>query len=277
MAMEPAVRRDERVSPWAYVLLVALLVPFLFPLAWMFMSSLKTQVQNTAYPPVWFFRPTLENYREVFVKNPFFTFTLNSVVVAAGSTGLALLLGLPGAYAIARFKRTGIALAILTARMAPGIGYLIPWFILFTKAKLIDTYTALILTHLIVALPLVLWVMIGFFEDVPGELIEAARVDGCTHFSAFLRVALPLVKPGMVATGILSFIFSWNNFLFSLIIAGFKTRTLPIAVYNFLSYEEINWGGLTAAATVITLPVLILALLVQKHIVRGLTLGAMKG
>jgi multiple sugar transport system permease protein len=275
MATQP--RRDERVSPWAYVLLVALLVPFLFPLAWMFMSSLKTQVQNTAYPPVWVFTPTLENYREVFVKNPFFTFTMNSVVVAAGSTALALLLGLPGAYAIARFRRTGIALAILTARMAPGIGYLIPWFILFTKAKLIDTYTALILTHLIVALPLVLWVMIGFFEDVPGELIEAARVDGCSHFSAFVRVALPLVKPGMVATGILSFIFSWNNFLFSLIIAGFKTRTLPIAVYNFLSYEEINWGGLTAAATVITLPVLILALFVQKHIVRGLTLGAMKG
>src|SRR5574341_58468 len=132
-------------------------------------------------------------------------------------------------------------------------------------------------THLIVALPLVLWVMIGFFEDVPGELIEAARIDGCSHFSAFLRVALPLVKPGIVATAILGFIFSWNNFLFSLIIAGFKTRTLPIAVYNFLSYEEINWGGLTAAATIITLPVLILSLFIQKHIVRGLTLGALKG
>jgi multiple sugar transport system permease protein len=274
---EVSTARRDRVSPWAYVLLMVLLVPFLFPLAWMFMSSLKTQVQNTAYPPVWVFTPTLANYREVFVKNPFFTFTLNSVVVAAGSTALALLLGLPGAYAIARFRRTGIALAILTARMAPGIGYLIPWFILFTKAKLIDTYTALILTHLIVALPLVLWVMIGFFEDVPRDLIEAARVDGCSHWAAFLRVALPLAKPGIVATGILSFIFSWNNFLFSLIIAGFKTRTLPIAVYSFLSYEEINWGGLTAAATVITLPVLILALLVQKHIVRGLTLGALKG
>ena len=264
-------------SPWTYVLLVVLLVPFLFPLAWMLLSSLKTQVENTAYPPVWVFTPTLGNYREVFQKNPFFTFTVNSLVVAVGSTGLALLLGLPGAYAIARFKRTGIALAILTARIAPGIGYLIPWFILFTKAKMIDTYAALILTHLIVALPLVLWVMIGFFEDVPGDLIESARIDGCTHFAAFLRIALPLAKPGIVATGILAFIFSWNNFLFSLIIAGFKTRTLPIAVYSFLSYEEINWGGLTAAATVITLPVLLLALLVQKHIVRGLTLGALKG
>ena len=270
-------RRAERVGPWTYVLLVALLLPFLFPLAWMFLSSLKTQVQNTAYPPVWVFTPTLGNYREVFQKNPFVTFTLNSFVVATGSTGLALLLGLPGAYAIARFKRTGIALAILTARMAPGIGYLIPWFILFTKARMIDTYSALILTHLIVALPLVLWVMIGFFEDVPADLIDAARIDGCTHWSSFLRIAIPLAKPGIVATGILAFIFSWNNFLFSLIIAGYKTRTLPIAVYSFLSYEEINWGGLTAAATVITLPVLVLALFVQKHIVRGLTLGAMKG
>ena len=267
----------DRVNPWTYVLLVLLLIPFLFPLAWMLLSSLKTQVQNTAYPPVWVFTPTLGNYREVFQKNPFFTFTVNSMVVALGSTGLALLLGLPGAYAIARYKRTGIALAILTARMAPGIGYLIPWFILFTKAKMIDTYTALILTHLIVALPLVLWVMIGFFEDVPGDLIEASRIDGCTNWSAFLRIAIPLAKPGIVATGILAFIFSWNNFLFSLIIAGYKTRTLPIAVYSFLSYEEINWGGLTAAATVITLPVLLLALFVQKHIVRGLTLGAMKG
>ncbi|PYM69294.1 MAG: sugar ABC transporter permease [Candidatus Rokuibacteriota bacterium] len=246
--------RQDRVSARTYVLLVVLLIPFLFPLGWMLLSSLKTQVQNTAYPPVWIFPPTLGNYREVFQKNPFFT-----------------------AYAIARFKRTGIALAILTARMAPGIGYLIPWFILFTKAKMIDTYAALILTHLIVALPLVLWVMIGFFEDVPGDLIEAARIDGCSHWAAFLRVALPLAKPGIVATGILSFIFSWNNFLFSLIIAGFKTRTLPIAVYSFLSYEEINWGGLTAAATIITLPVLVLALFVQKHIVRGLTMGALKG
>jgi multiple sugar transport system permease protein len=269
--------RHSGESPWTYLLLVLILLPFLFPLAWMLLSSLKTQVQNTAYPPVWVFTPTLNNYREVFIKNPFFTFTLNSLIVAAGSTGLALVLGLPGAYAVARFKQTGIALAILTARMAPGIAYLIPWFILFTKLKMIDTYLALILTHLIVALPLVLWVMIGFFEDVPGELIEAARIDGCSNFSAFVRVALPLVKPGIVATAILAFIFSWNNFLFSLIIAGFKTRTLPIAVYNFLSYEEINWGGLTAAATIITLPVLILSLFIQKHIVRGLTFGALKG
>ena len=278
MRKKPAIKswRQDRVSPWTYVLLVVLLVPFLFPLAWMLLSSLKTQVENTAYPPIWVFRPTMANYREVFIKNPFFTFAWNSLVVAAGSTGLALLLGLPGAYAIARFKRTGIALAILTARMAPGIGYLIPWFILFTKAGMIDTYSALILTHLIVALPLVLWVMIGFFEDVPPDLEDAALIDGCSYFGVFWRVALPLVRPGVVATAILSFVFSWNNFLFSVILAGRQTRTLPIAVFNMISYEEINWGTLAAAATMITLPVLVLALIVQRHIVTGLTFGAVK-
>src|SRR5438034_7308700 len=131
--------RRCRVNPWTYVFLVALLLPFLFPLGWMLLSSLKTQVQNTAYPPIWFFTPTLANYREVFQKNPFFTFTVNSLVVALGSTGLALLFGLPGAYAIAPSSRPAIALPILPARMAPGTGYLVPWSIPFPKARLPDT------------------------------------------------------------------------------------------------------------------------------------------
>jgi multiple sugar transport system permease protein len=119
--------------------------------------------------------------------------------------------------------------------------------------------------------------MIGFFEDIPPELREAAMIDGCNDYGAFLRVAVPLVKPGVVATGILSFIFSWNNFLFSVILAGRNTRTLPIAVFNMIGYEEINWGPLAAAATLITLPVVILTLVIQRHIVAGLTFGAVKG
>jgi multiple sugar transport system permease protein len=128
-----------------------------------------------------------------------------------------------------------------------------------------------------VGLPIVIWVMIGFFEDIPTELREAALIDGCTDYGAFLRVAVPLVKPGIVATSILSFIFSWNNFLFSVILAGRNTRTLPIAVFNMIGYEEINWGPLAAAATMITLPVIILTLIIQRHIVTGLTFGAVKG
>lgn len=260
-----------------YLLVIAILVPFLFVFYWMILSSLKSQVQNTAYPPLWFFRPTLDNYVRVFRENDIVGFARNSFIIAAGATALGLALGLPAAYSIARYKQHGLGLAILIARVQPGISFLIPLFVIFLNLKMIDRYPSLIITHLIVTLPIIVWMMISYFEDVPADLDDAARVDGCSPYGAFWRVALPLTRPGIVASGILAFIFSWNNFLFSLVLSSYRTKTLPVAVFNFMSYEEINWGGLTAAATLITLPVLLLVLLVQRHIVRGLTIGAVKG
>jgi multiple sugar transport system permease protein len=142
---------------------------------------------------------------------------------------------------------------------------------------MVDTYAAVMLTHMVVVLPLVIWVLVGFFEDMPRELEEAGLIDGCSVLGVFRRIALPLARPGIVATAILGVIASWNNFIFSLVIAGNSTRTLPVAIFNFVSYDSLNWGGLTAASTLITLPVLGMAFLVQKHIVRGLTVGALKG
>lgn len=260
-----------------YLLVIAILAPFLFVFYWMILSSFKSQVQNTAYPPVWFFRPTLENYVRVFRENDIVGFARNSFIIAAGATALGLALGLPAAYSIARYRQQGLGLAILIARVQPGISFLIPLFVIFLKLKMIDRYPSLIITHLIVTLPIIVWMMISYFEDVPADLDDAARVDGCSPYGAFWRVALPLTRPGIVASGILAFIFSWNNFLFSLVLSSYRTKTLPVAVFNFMSYEEINWGGLTAAATLITLPVLLLVLAVQRHIVRGLTIGAVKG
>ncbi len=260
-----------------YSLVIAIMVPFLFVFFWMILSSFKNQVQNTAYPPVWIFQPTLDNYRAVIEENDILTFAKNSFIIAFGATGLGLLLGLPAAYSIARYKQQGLGLAILIARIQPGISFLIPLFVIFLRLKLIDTYIALILTHLIVTMPIIVWMMISYFEDIPAELDDAAMVDGCSPYGAFWRVALPLTRPGIAASGILAFIFSWNNFLFSLVLSSFRTKTLPVAVFNFMSYEEINWGGLTAAATLITLPVLLLVLVAQRHIVRGLTIGAVKG
>ncbi len=260
-----------------YLVVILTLVPFLFVFFWMILSSFKSQVLNTAYPPVWFFVPTLENYQKVFQENAIVTFAKNSFIVAFGATGLGLLLGLPAAFSIARYKQQGLGLAILIARIQPGISFLLPLFVIFTRVKLIDTYIALILTHLIVTLPIIVWMMISYFEDIPSELEDSALVDGCNVYSAFWRIALPLTRPGIAASAILAFIFSWNNFLFSLVLSSYRTKTLPVAVFNFMSYEEINWGGLTAAATLITLPVLLLVLLVQRHIVRGLTIGAVKG
>ena len=260
-----------------YGLAVLFMLPTLFVFYWMITLSLKPQIEATAYPPSFVrFSVSMAGYREVFTKYPFLLYTWNSLVVAAGCTALGLAVGLPAAYSIARWRQQRLALAILVARIIPGIAYLIPWYIFFRQLRMVDTHAALILTHLIVGLPIIIWVMISFFEDVPPDLEDAALIDGCSYFGVFWRIALPLVKPGIVATAILSFVFSWNNFLFSVILAGRETRTLPIAVYNMISYEEINWGTLAAAATLITLPVLLVALVAQRHIVTGLTFGAVK-
>jgi len=261
-----------------YAAVVVVMLPTVFVFYWMITLSLKPQIEAAAYPPIFFnFTVTFRGYVEVFAKHPFLLYTWNSLVVAVGSTLLGLIVGLPAAYSIAQWRQHKLALAILVARIIPGISYLIPWYILFRNLKMVDTYQALILTHLVVGLPITIWVMIGFFEDIPPDLREAALIDGCTDYGAFWRVAVPLVKPGVVATAILAFIFSWNNFLFSVILAGRNTRTLPIAVFNMIGYEEINWGPLAAAATLITLPVILLTLIIQRHIVTGLTFGAVKG
>jgi multiple sugar transport system permease protein len=255
-----------------------LMAPTLFFFYWMLSLSLKTDVENLAYPPVLIPRAlTLANYAYVFANSPLPRFAINSVIVAVGSTGLSLLLGIPAAYGIARSRRYGTALLILVARMTPALSYLIPWFLLFQQLGLANTYTALILTHLIIGLPLVIWVMLGFFEGVQAELEDAALIDGCSRFGSFLRVAVPLTRPGIVVSAILAFIFSWNNFIFAVVLAGPRLQTLPVAVFSMMSFEQTNWGPLAAAALLITAPVLILTLTVQRDIVAGLAAGGMKG
>ncbi|WP_293853671.1 carbohydrate ABC transporter permease [uncultured Alsobacter sp.] len=260
-----------------YGCLAALLLFFLFPLAWMVLTSLKTNVQAMAYPPLWVFAPTIKNYIDVFANNPFFQYMVNSTIVAVSAVGVSLLLGLPAAYSMARYRQTKLGLTILVVKILPGIVYLVPLFVIYRQLGLINTLWGVALAHIIVVLPLVIWIMVGFFEDIPRELEEAALIDGCTRAGIFLRIVLPLSKPGIVAATILGFIASWNNFIFALILGGKNTVTLPMAVYSFVSFEDVNWGGLTAAATVITLPILALSLVVQKHLAGGLTIGAVKG
>ncbi|HYF95371.1 MAG TPA: carbohydrate ABC transporter permease [Symbiobacteriaceae bacterium] len=274
-------KRIRKVHPALNALYIAGLVfffvVFMFPFAWMIISSFKNQVEIMAMPPRWFFTPTLKNYQEVLAGQDFIWYIVNSFIIAAGSTLAGLVLGLPAAYAIARKKLPSLGFTILVARIVPGITFLIPWFMIFSRLKMVDTFQALILSHMLVTMPFVVWVMIPFFEGIPGDLVEAARVDGCTEQSAFVRVVLPISGPGIITGSILAFVFSWNNFMFSVILTGIHTKTLPVAIFNFLTYTEINWGGLMAASVIITLPVLVLALLTQKYIVRGLTAGAVKG
>lgn len=268
-------RRLKRIG--IAVLIVAVLIVMLFPFVWMILTSLRNQVANTSPVPVWIFEPTLANYRNVIAENNFLRFTWNSFVIATLSTGIGLVLGLPAAYSIARYKQNGLALAILIARLTPYITYLVPWYIAFRALGLIDTYFALTLTHLIVGMPLIVWIMISFFEEIPIELEQAAYVDGASKLGTFFRIVLPLSMPGIVASSILAFIFSWNQFLFSLVLSGPTTKPVPVAVFNFISYGSIDFGGLGAAAVLITLPVVLLTLLIQRYIVSGLTMGAVKG
>ena len=260
-----------------YLLLALVLAPFLFVFAYMVTTSFKSPLDINAPTFQWLFTPTLDNYREVIFGTDFVEFTVNSLLVAAGSTAIALLLGLPAAFAIAHYDAPRLGVIILSSRITPGITFLIPWFIIFSRIGWIDSYRALILSHLLVNLPLVTWLMISFFEDVSDELIDAASVDGASAIRTFISVVLPVTKGGIASAAILGFIFSWNNFLFSVVIAGRSTRTLPVAVFEFMSYGSINWGAIAAAATVMTLPVIVLALIVQRHIVEGLSGGAIKG
>ncbi|NOG70375.1 carbohydrate ABC transporter permease [Roseicella sp. DB1501] len=257
---------------------LALVSPAVLVFLWMLSLSLKTELDNTAWPPVFIpDPPTLENYREVFARNDFLLYAWNSVVVSVSATGLALLVGVPAGYGIAKMRAMRAAALILIARITPGLSYLIPMFLLFQWLELTGTLVPIVISHLVITVPIVVWVMISFFEGLPGELEEAALVDGATIWQAFRHVAMPLARPGITVATILAFIFSWNNFVFAMVLAGRETRTLPVAVNNMLTFEQIAWGPLSAAALLVTLPVLLLTLLAQRQIVAGLTAGGVKG
>lgn len=250
---------------------------FMLPFLWMMLGSFKTTVDFLSFPPVWLFKPTLTNYWQVFQDNQFARYVLNSTLVATGATAIGLLLGLPAAYSLARWRRTTIGVVLLAARMAPGIAFLIPLFMLFLDLHLVGSYVSLIASHLIFTLPLSVWMMVGFIEALPVELEQAAQIDGCSIPGVLVRIVVPLTAPGIAATAILAFIASWNNFLFALVLSNDTTKTLPVAVLGYIGYNSIQWGTLMAAATMITMPVLVLALSVQRYIVRGLVAGAVLG
>jgi multiple sugar transport system permease protein len=245
---------------------------------WMLSLSLKNEIDNIAFPPVFIPNPpTLNNFRAVFERNDFLNQALNSIIVSFGATGIALLVGIPAGYGIAKMRATKAAVLILLARITPGLSYLIPLFLLFQWVGLTGTLWPILITHLVLTVPIAVWVMIGFFESLPAELEEAALVDGATIWQAFRHVAMPLARPGITVATILAFIFSWNNFIFAMVLAGRETRTLPVAVNNMLTFEQVSWGPLSAAALLVTLPVLVLTLIAQKQIVAGLTQGGVKG
>ncbi|MBK3397484.1 MULTISPECIES: carbohydrate ABC transporter permease [Methylobacterium] len=262
-------------------LLFAVLVivsPVILFFVWMLSLSVKYEIDNAAYPPVLIpERFAWKNYIDVLESNRFSTYFLNSLLVTGTATGLALLVGVPAGYGIARMKAAKAAVVILVARITPGLSYLIPLFLLFQWLGLLGTLWPQIIIHLVVTVPIVIWIMIGYFETTPMELEEAAVIDGASRWQVFRYVALPIARPGIAVAMILAVIFSWNNFVFGIVLAGRETRTLPVAVYNMISFDQLSWGPLAAAALIVTLPVLVLTVFAQRQIVAGLTAGAVKG
>ena len=264
-------------SVWFYVILLSVLFCAVFPFLWMVLSSFKSIVDLMNVQRIFKSPVTFSNYIDVFKTYKFELPMFNSIFIGLAATFMALLFGLPAAYSIARERQTLFASIVLVIRIIPAITFLVPWYIIFTRIGITGTYAAIILPHLLVSLPLVIWIMIPYFESLPKELEQAAWVDGCSRMGTFVRIVLPLSTPSILTASLLSFIFSWNNFIFALVLCTGKTKTLPTAVFEFVSYTEINWSGLMAAAVTITAPILLISLFLQKHIISGLTAGAVKG
>lgn len=258
------------------VTIAIVLIFFLAPLGWMLLASFKNVLAITDPAQTFAFTPTFANFETVWADNDFARFIVNSLIVGVGSTVVSLAVGVPAAYGISRGTRNKTSVLVLAARIIPGVGLLVPWYYLFAQTGLVGTYWALILTHMFVSLPLIVWIMMSFFDGLPTELEEAGTVDGLSRFGSFVRVALPLATPGIATAGILAFVFSWNNFLFALILSSNATTTLPVAIFRFISYASIDWGALMAASVSVTLPVIVIALFAQRYIVSGLTAGATK-
>lgn len=260
-----------------YTLLTAVMIPFFIPFYWLAITSLKNNLDMISIPPKLIFTPTLANYIKIITQNDLLQFGLNSAIVAAGACLVGLLFGAPAAFGIAHYRIKSLSMSILLARIIPGMSLLLPWFIWFQRMRLLNTYQGLIMAHSIITLPLTVWILISFFEDIPDELIDAALIDGCSIVGAFVRVVLPISLPGVMVAFILGFVGSWNEFLLSTILGGFKTLTLPVVAYRQIEIYTLDWGGVAAAAMILTIPVLLLTFVVQKHIVRGLSFGAVKG
>jgi len=256
-----------------------LLALTLFPVLWLIQLSLKVESEAFRMPPQLIFWPTLENYVALF-QGKFARSFGNSLVVSVATTLISLVLGVPAAYALSRagFQADkGIALWVLTTRMAPPIAFAIPFFLTYRYLGLIDTLLGLMIIYLTFNLSLVIWMMRTFFDGLPRSLEEAAEIDGAGPWGAFLRITLPLAGPGLATTAIFCFLFAWNDFFFALVLTRSQAQMAPVAIVNFMNYEGWEWGKIAAGGTLIMLPVVIFSLLVRRYLIRGLTAGAIKG
>mgnify|MGYP000938393617 CR=1 FL=1 len=258
--------------------IIIILLPIIFPLYFVLISSLKNMADVYQLPPKLFgFQPIFDHYKYIFETQHYGIYMWNSAIIAVTSTLFSMLISIPAAYAISRYKMNKVMMSTLVVRLLPNISILIPFYYVYSKIGLVDTYFGLGLANSIPAISTTVWIMAGFVADIPYDLEEAAIVDGCTRQGAFRRIILPVSVPGLVTCATLAFLTTWNNFQYPLILGGQKTQTLPVSLQYFVSGSGVKWGRMLAATMVVILPTIILTMLLQKYIVKGLTAGAVKG
>jgi multiple sugar transport system permease protein len=274
-------RRRQLQAALVYAALIMLAAIFLFPLLWVLGLSLKTRPQVFANPPLFVWWPTLENYVDVLGRSDFLMAFFNTLVVSGSAVMLSLCVGMPAAYAFARFPFRGhsfLFFALLVMRMLPPIAVLVPMYVLFSKVGLTTTRLSVVLAYSTFSLPLVVWIMRGFFEDLPRELEESAWIDGASRYGAFVKIVLPLARPGMIAASILCLQLAWNDFLFAAVLTNNATQTLPVKMMAFSAGDSgVDWGGMTASGMLVIVPVVIFSFVAQRHLIAGLSSGAVKG
>ena len=251
----------------------------ILPVLWMALMMWKPEALMFARPPVFTFSPTLAHFDYV-LAHDFVWNLLASLVVAGASTALVVVIGTPAAYALARFpiwRRDDVLLFVLATRLAPPVALVIPFYLIYAKVGLLDTYLGLTVAYLTFNLSFYVWVLWSFCRDLPRELEEAARADGYSRAQALVRVVLPLLRPGIIATAVLCFIFAWNEFLYAFMLGGKHVETLPVAVPKLITSQGVKWGELSVVGIAALIPILAVVFVLQRHIVRGLTMGAVKG
>lgn len=262
-----------------YMLGIAAVMATLFPIAWIFTISIKTQRDAFAIPPVWVFRPIWSNYIEIWRSAGFANAYCNSIIVTTLGVLLALLLGIPAAYALERLSvpsKYPFTVWLLLAYMFPEFLFIIPIYVTYQRLGLYDTQLGLALAYQVFALPFAIWLLRGFFAEIPRELDDAARIDGCSSLGVLWRVHIPLLAPGISATAVLTAIWIWNELTIALALTFDTAKTVTVAVAGFRGYASLDWGAMTAASIVAIVPLLLFAGLAQRYIVKGLTLGAVK-
>ncbi len=267
-------------SLWSQIGVLLLIITLcVFPFYWMVTTSLKTQIVALEAPPVWLFEPTLNNYREALFEDGVLRTLINSLIVAICTTVLALFLGVPAAFALARFEFRGkkdLWFWFITNRMVSPIVLALPFFLIARSLGLLDKHITLVLIYLTFNLPIVIWIVTDQFRGIPYDLDEAARLEGASQLTIMRKICLPLAMPGVAVSAIFSFIFSWNELMFGLILTRTEAKTAPAMAVSFMEGYNLPYGKIMATSTLIVIPVLIFALIASKQLVRGLTMGAVK-